>query len=72
MAHRAHGIADLVGNAGAQSTQGGKLGLLYLFGQQAGVLQEHDDRSGAGASKGGEMCPDDTAAVERGIPMWLF
>ncbi len=41
MAHRADGIADLVGDAGGQPAERGKLALLHALGHEAGVLEEN-------------------------------
>ena len=63
VAHRADGIADLVRDARAQPSERGELRLLRAFGDDAGVLEEHEHGPAAGLRQRDEVRPDGRAAV---------
>ena len=63
MAHGAHGIADLMGDARGKPAEPGQLGLLDLGGQQLGVFEENDDRRRFATTERREVRLDDVAAI---------
>ncbi len=63
VAHGSYGVADLVGDAGAQASQGCELGLLHLLAEEAGVLQEDQQRPRVPGTQGREVRPDHARTV---------
>ena len=65
VAHRADGVADLVGDAGAQASERGELRLLDLLGHLARVLEEDQHRPRPVLRQRHELRADHGAAVRR-------
>src|SRR5207249_2982241 len=70
VAHGAHGVANLVGDAGAQASEGRELGLLDLLGDEARVLEKNQHRRRARGAERGEVRPDHPPAVG-GYEGWI-
>src|SRR5262245_46971410 len=63
MAHGADGIADLMRDAGTESPERRELRLLQPLGENAGVLQKNQDRSGILSAEWSEMRFDRAQAI---------
>ncbi len=65
MAHRAHGVANLMGDARREATERRELALLHALRHEARVLEKDQRRAGRRVAERRKMRLDDPCAVGR-------